>query len=62
MSKFPPPASTPSLDQPAPSGPAPLPRISTRDLFRQAREIEIEHEGRIYRLRMTSLNKLILTA
>jgi hemin uptake protein HemP len=62
MSKSPPPASAPSPDQPAPSGPAPLPRINSRDLFRQAREIEIEHEGRIYRLRMTSLNKLILTA
>ncbi|MFC6519121.1 hemin uptake protein HemP [Undibacterium arcticum] len=31
-------------------------------MFQQAREVEIDHEGRIYRLRMTSLNKLILTA
>jgi hemin uptake protein HemP len=26
------------------------------------REVEIEHAGRIYRLRITQLNKLILTA
>ena len=32
------------------------------DLFRQGREVEIDHQGRIYRLRLTQLNKLILTA
>lgn len=37
-------------------------RIKSRDLFQQMREVEIDHEGRIYRLRMTQLNKLILTA
>lgn len=37
-------------------------RIQSRDLFRQGREVEIDHEGRIYRLRLTQLNKLILTA
>lgn len=37
-------------------------RINSRDLFRQMREIEIAHEGRIYHLRLTQLNKLILTA
>jgi hemin uptake protein HemP len=37
-------------------------RINSGDLFRQMREIEIAHEGRIYRLRLTQLNKLILTA
>jgi len=37
-------------------------RIKSQDLFGQRREIEIEHDGRIYRLRMTQLNKLILTA
>lgn len=37
-------------------------RISSRDLFRCAREVEIDHEGRIYRLRLTQLNKLILNA
>lgn len=37
-------------------------RINSRDLFRCAREVEIDHEGRIYRLRLTQLNKLILNA
>ena len=37
-------------------------RISSRDLFQQMRELEIDHGGRIYKLRLTQLNKLILTA
>lgn len=37
-------------------------RINSRDLFQQGREIEIDHEGRIYRLRLTQFNKLILNA
>ncbi|MGV3741144.1 MAG: hemin uptake protein HemP [Burkholderiaceae bacterium] len=37
-------------------------RIKSQELFKQAREVEIEHEGRIYRLRLTQSNKLILTA
>jgi hemin uptake protein HemP len=37
-------------------------RIKSQDLFQQMREVEIDHEGRIYRLRLTQLNKLILTA
>jgi hemin uptake protein HemP len=37
-------------------------RIKSQELFKQAREVEIDHEGRIYRLRVTQLNKLILTA
>lgn len=37
-------------------------RIKSRDLFQKMREVEIDHEGRIYRLRLTQLNKLILTA
>lgn len=37
-------------------------RIKSRDLLQQTREIEIEHDGRIYRLRLTQSNKLILTA
>lgn len=41
---------------------APLLRIDSKDLFRSGREIEIAHDGRIYRLRLTQLNKLILTA
>ena len=38
------------------------PRIKSEDLFQQQREIEIDHQGRIYRLRLTQMNKLILTA
>ncbi|MEQ1742267.1 MAG: hemin uptake protein HemP [Candidatus Nitrotoga sp.] len=37
-------------------------RIKSDDLFQQKREIEIEHAGRIYRLKLTHSNKLILTA
>ncbi|MCK6424039.1 MAG: hemin uptake protein HemP [Burkholderiaceae bacterium] len=36
-------------------------RLSSRELFAGAREVEIEHEGMLYRLRRTSLGKLILT-
>jgi hemin uptake protein HemP len=46
----------------AASAPTPLVRFKSQDLFQRAREIEIEHEGRIYRMRLTNLNKLILTA
>ena len=42
--------------------PAPVRRLKSEDLFQQLREVEIDHEGRIYRLRLTQLNKLILTA
>lgn len=37
-------------------------RIKSQDLFQHQREVEIDHHGRIYRLRLTQLNKLILTA
>ncbi|HJU71981.1 MAG TPA: hemin uptake protein HemP [Paucimonas sp.] len=37
-------------------------RINSRELLQHGREIEIDHEGRIYRLRLTQLNKLILNA
>ncbi len=40
----------------------PLPRFKSSELFLNTREIEIDHNGRIYRMRMTHLNKLILTA
>jgi hemin uptake protein HemP len=40
----------------------PVERINSSDLFREMREVEIAHGGRIYRLRLTQLNKLILTA
>ena len=34
----------------------------SKDLFGQAKEIVITHEGKSYHLRITSNNKLILTA
>ncbi|MBC3935934.1 hemin uptake protein HemP [Undibacterium rugosum] len=40
----------------------PVPRLKSQELMQQSRELEIDHEGRIYRLRVTQLNKLILTA
>lgn len=41
---------------------ATTPRIRSEDLFQHQREVEIDHQGRIYRLRVTQQNKLILTA
>jgi hemin uptake protein HemP len=40
----------------------PITRVKSQDLFQQMRELEIDHGGRIYKLRLTQLNKLILTA
>ena len=37
-------------------------RIPSSELFGGAREIVIEHGGRIYRMRITQNGKLILTA
>jgi len=36
-------------------------RTSSQALFLGAHELEIEHNGALYRLRQTSLGKLILT-
>ena len=36
-------------------------RIESRDIFVATKEITIGHEGEVYRLRLTALNKLILT-
>lgn len=50
----------------APRAPAPVhtppARLSSQALLQHARCIEIEHEGKIYELRVTRLGKLILTA
>ena len=40
---------------------SPVRRIHSRELLGAAAEIEIEHAGQVYRLRRTSLGKLILT-
>lgn len=37
-------------------------RVSSAVLMGDGRAIEIEHGGRVYQLRITQLNKLILTA
>lgn len=51
-------AAAPAAQQPTQA----LRRYTTAGLMEDQREIEIEHAGRIYRLRITQLNKLILTA
>jgi len=40
----------------------PAKRIASSELFGAAREIVIEHGGRLYRMRITQNGKLILTA
>ncbi len=37
-------------------------RLKSQDLLLQGKSIQIEHDGRIYELRVTRFNKLILTA
>jgi hemin uptake protein HemP len=49
-----------------PRGPVPLAicsgrRLRSADLFGSQQEVEIEHGQAVYRLRLTSLGKLILT-
>ncbi len=55
------PANNAGCDVSGPAAPS-RQRIKSQDLFKQMREVEIDHEGKIYRLRLTQLNKLILTA
>ncbi len=43
------------------AGPAPVPCISSDTLLAGATELHIEHRGSLYRLKQTSLGKLILT-
>ncbi len=52
------PCSLPSSGAPAASQPQ---RWQSRALLGESREVEIEHDGMVYRLRLTSLGKLILT-
>jgi hemin uptake protein HemP len=37
------------------------PRVASNDILRGSAEVEIDHRGTLYRLRVTSLGKLILT-
>ena len=41
--------------------PRPTLRLSSRTLLGGRQEVEIDHDGVVYRLRQTSLGKLILT-
>ncbi len=53
---------TPSARQPSlPGTPVMTVELRSQELFRDRREILIEHANEIYRLRLTSNNKLILT-
>jgi hemin uptake protein HemP len=58
------PPQPPASPAPAPRGAAPaaLPRVSSEQLFPGgAAELLIDHRGSLYRLKQTSLGKLILT-
>lgn len=50
------PATIPAIPSPPPQ------RIRSRDLIKDGHGVEIDHDGRIYKLRITQLGKLILTA
>lgn len=39
-----------------------VPRLDSRTLFGLGKSVQIEHEGKVYELRVTRLGKLILTA
>lgn len=52
----------PAYEAPAPAAQSQLLRLNSQDLLRQAKAVQIEHDGKIYELRVTRLNKLILTA
>lgn len=56
-----PPAAAPAQAIERTSDRAPVRRIDSQELMGSAREIEIGHAGQLYRLRLTSLGKLILT-
>lgn len=53
---------TPTVAAHALNAPQAPRRITSGALLQERREVEIEHGGKIYRLRVTQLNKLILTA
>jgi len=52
-----------SSDSPSPSAspePSNVPTISAQDLLQGHKEILIDHQGEVYRLRVTSRGRLIL--
>jgi hemin uptake protein HemP len=54
------PKTWPSAAKPLPAHPR-LTRVSSSDILQGKQEVEIEHNGMLYRMRCTSLGKLILT-
>lgn len=54
-------AASPSAAAPKHQRSTPPRRLSSTQLLDGANEVEIEHRGAMYRLRLTSLDKLILT-
>lgn len=60
MGSLPPVPAAPSNPTPK-ATPAPLPVLRSEQLFSGAQEVLIEHRGAFYRLKLTSLGKLILT-
>ncbi len=60
MNPKPPRRADPPVATPPPVDGAP-PRIDSRQLFAGAQEVQILHLGTVYRLKQTSLRKLILT-
>ena len=57
-----PPAPIPARPDVTPAAKTAHRRLSSAELFRGARELVIDHDGRLYQLRITQNGKLILTA
>ena len=57
----PPTPQPPRTGEASASGVAAPVRVSSAQLFAGAAEVQIDHHGAIYRLKQTSLGKLILT-
>ncbi|CAN7179778.1 hemin uptake protein HemP [Pseudoduganella sp. LjRoot289] len=55
------PAASAAIPAPLRTAPA-VRRLTSAGLMQDQREVEIEHGSKIYRLRITQLGKLILTA
>jgi hemin uptake protein HemP len=53
--------SVPQAAAATPASPQPTRRLSSRELLGAGKEVEIVHGSQCYRLRLTSLGKLILT-
>ncbi len=51
----------PAAAAPRPAAPSTTVKISSEKLFAGALEVQIDHHGALYRLKKTSLGKLILT-